>query len=201
MLFFFETERLTLRRFTEDDAGLLFELDSDPEVMRWLNGGKPTPMELIRGEILPRFMEADERGLGYWAAIERATSDFMGWFAMHPVEGRREGDAEVGYRLRRAAWGKGLATEGVRALLAKGFEELGLQRIYATTYEENVRSRRVMEKAGMRLARTFHWTPEEPGPPATFVVTREVWDGEDVEYAITREEWVGTAGSGFHEVA
>lgn len=188
---FLETERLLLRRLKEADADLLFDLESDPEVMRWLNGGVPTPMDVIERVTLPEFIGCYERygGLGYWAAIEREGGAFLGWFAMHPVEGRPHDEAEVGFRLRRTAWGRGLATEGLRALMAMGFTEYGLRRMYGTTYEENVGSRRVMVKAGMQLVRRFRWDADEPGPAATFVVTKEAWPGDDVEYAITRDEW------------
>ncbi|MEX0781033.1 MAG: GNAT family N-acetyltransferase [Dehalococcoidia bacterium] len=185
---FLETERMVLRRLTGADAELLCELDSDPEVMRWLSGGAPTPLELIRDEILPRFMSYYDQagGLGYWAANEKESREFLGWFALHPVDDRPGDEAEVGYRLRRAAWGKGYATEGVRALLRKGFEEHGLLRVFGTTYEENVASRRVMEKAGMRLVRTFRLSPEDATGGGTYVSTGEAWDGDDVEYAIER---------------
>ncbi|MGH2390760.1 MAG: GNAT family N-acetyltransferase [Chloroflexota bacterium] len=56
-----ETERLLLRRFTEDDVDNLFDLDSDPEVMRFLSGGKPTPRDVIQNETLPRFLRSSTR--------------------------------------------------------------------------------------------------------------------------------------------
>jgi RimJ/RimL family protein N-acetyltransferase len=188
---FFETERLVLRRFTEADAELLFDLDSDPEVMRWLNGGAATPLEVIEREVLPAFMAWYERPgqFGFWAAVGKDSGELLGWFAMHPVEGRPGDEAEVGYRLRRAAWGKGLATEGVRALLRKGFEDLGLRRVFGTTYEENVGSRKVMEKAGMRLVRRFRMSPGDLKASGTFAWSGDAWDGDDLEYAIDREAW------------
>jgi RimJ/RimL family protein N-acetyltransferase len=193
---FLETERMVLRRFTGEDAGLLFELDGDPEVMRWLSGGSPTPIEVIHEEILPRFVGAYGRydGLGYWVAIERGGGEFLGWFALHQVDDRSQDEAEVGYRLRRACWAQGYATEGVLALLRKGFEDHGLRLVFGTTYEHNAGSRRVMEKAGMRLVRRFRLDPSQSS--GTFQSTGEAWDGDDVEYAITREEWVGSAGRG-----
>ena len=86
---FLETERLLLRRFTESDADLLFELDSDPEVVRYANpGGKTTPYEEIRHRILPRFLSYYERyeGLGFWAAMEKSSGGFVGWFVLRPAE-------------------------------------------------------------------------------------------------------------------
>jgi RimJ/RimL family protein N-acetyltransferase len=108
---------LLLRRFTEADADNLFDLDSDPEVMRFLTGGKPTPCEVIRNETLPRFLHYYERfeGFGFWAAIEKATGEFLGWFEFRPQEDGGPGEVELGYRLKKSAWGKGYATEGSRA--------------------------------------------------------------------------------------
>src|SRR5215204_3609097 len=103
-----ETERLILRRFTPDDAELLVELDSDPEVMRYLSGGPATPRGLIEREILPSFLRSyDQPGYGSWAAIEKASGDFLGWISFRPRDGSEDGEATLGYRLRRAAWGRG----------------------------------------------------------------------------------------------
>src|SRR5262245_12659326 len=148
---FLETERLLLRRFTEADVDNLVALDSDPEVMRFLTGGEPTPREVVEFEILPRFLRsyAEYDGMGYWAAIEKDTGAFLGWFALHPEEGGSPDNVALGYRLRKVAWGKGYATEGARALIHKGFTELGVRRVFATTYQDNLASRRVMEKAGL----------------------------------------------------
>jgi RimJ/RimL family protein N-acetyltransferase len=192
MQVYLETERLVLRRFTAADADLLFDLDSDPEVMRFLNGGTPTPRNVIETEILPRFLADYERfpGYGFWAAIEKATGEFLGWFSLRPPEGGRPGEVDLGYRLRRAAWGRGYATEGSRALIRKGFTELGARRVVATTFEANVASRRVMEKAGMRRVRTFRITIAEILASETYRATSaELFDGDDVEYALERSEW------------
>ncbi len=191
MHIFLETERLILRRFTPDDADLLVELDSDPEVMRYLSGGKATPRDEIENEILPAFLsyypESDR--YGFWAALERATGDFLGWFHYRPPWGGplSSDTAELGYRLRRAAWGKGFATEGSRALIAKGFNELGVGKVTAIAYEDNIGSRRVLEKSGLRLFRKFRFTPEELA--AEGVDPDVVWDGFDLEYRLDRWDW------------
>lgn len=192
MRVYLETERLILRRFTEGDVEQLVELDSDPEVMRYLSGGKATPREVIAGEILPAWLGYYERGdrYGFWAAIERASGVFLGWFHFRPLRGAPDDEPELGYRLRRVAWGKGYGTEGARALIDRGFAELGVRRVVAGTYEHNIGSRRVMEKAGMTLVRRFRPTPEDL---ASYGVSQaeadEIWDGDDVEYAIERADW------------
>jgi RimJ/RimL family protein N-acetyltransferase len=179
---FLETERLVLRRFTEDDVENLVELDSDPDVMRFINGGRPTPREEIESEVLPAFLGYYERfaGYGFWAAVEKSTTQFVGWFHFRPVEAARPDDVELGYRLRKSAWGKGYATEGSRALIDKGFAETGVERVFATTMVVNVASRRVMEKAGLRFVRKFH----QPWPDHI-----EGEEQGDVEYALLRSEW------------
>src|SRR3712207_1452713 len=108
-----ETKRLMLRRFTEADVDNLFDLDSDPEVMRFLTGGKSTPRDVIRNETLPKLLHYYEcfEGFGFWAAIERSTEQFVGWFEFRPPEGSGIDEVELGYRLRRSAWGKGYATD------------------------------------------------------------------------------------------
>jgi RimJ/RimL family protein N-acetyltransferase len=185
---YLETDRLVLRRFTGDDVDNIVELDSDPVVMRYITGGRATPREEVRDEVLPFWLAYYERGeeLGFWAAVEKATGEFVGWFHFRPRPGGPPagGDAdsgvELGYRLRRDAWGKGYATEGSVALIRKGFTELGVDRIYAETLAVNAGSRRVMEKAGLRYIRTFHqdWPEKIPGD-----------EHGDVEYALTRAEW------------
>jgi RimJ/RimL family protein N-acetyltransferase len=186
-----ETERLILRRFTEADVDHLFDLNNDPEVMRFINGGTPTPREVIQKDILPGFLQYDERypGYGFWAAIEKASGEFVGWFSFRAEEGAPD-EISLGYRLHKAAWGKGYATEGARALIRKGFTELGVRRVIATTYEDNLASRRVMEKVGMRLVRRFRLSPEDLMNADSFHTTSvEIWDGDDVEYALEKADW------------
>ncbi|MGO8958411.1 MAG: GNAT family N-acetyltransferase [Streptosporangiaceae bacterium] len=179
---FLETVRLVLRRLTMADADNLVELDSDADVMHFVTGGRPTSRDEILHDVLPALLGYYDRyqGYGFWAAIEQATGEFLGWFHFRPEEGSPPGEAELGYRLRTSAWGKGYGTEGSRALIRKGFTELGTQRVLATTMAVHIASRRVMEKAGLSLARAFH----QPWPYAI-----EGDEHGDVEYALTRADW------------
>src|SRR5437764_491557 len=191
MEIFLETERLLLRRFTEDDVDNLVELDSDPDVMRFINGGRSTPREEIGSDVLPAFLAYYERfsGYGFWAAVEKSSGRFVGWFHFRPAAAAAPGEIELGYRLRRSAWGKGYATEGSRALIDKGFAELGVRRVVASTMVVNVASRRVMEKAGLRFVRTFH----QPWP--------DHLEGEeegDVEYACSDHNGVSRSRTNAH---
>ncbi|MFZ1401074.1 MAG: GNAT family N-acetyltransferase [Candidatus Promineifilaceae bacterium] len=190
MALLLETERLRLRRFTAVDTDHLFALDNDPEVMRYLNGGEPTPRQVVAQQILPGFMQIDPARpqFGFWAAELKTSGEFVGWFSIRPLP-ENPHHAALGYRLVRAAWGQGLATEGVQALIRKGFAELKLDRVVATTYEHNVASRRVMEKAGMKLVRRFRLTVEELHSDTYHTEATEVWDGDDVAYALEKFAW------------
>ena len=176
------TGRLTLVPLAEEHLSHEVELDADPEVMRYINGGDPTSRAEVVDEVLPAFLRYYKRypGYGFWAAIEKSTGEFLGWFHFRPKEDGYEDEPELGYRLRRSAWGKGYATEGSRALIDKGFAEFGVERVYAETMSVNTASRRVMEKSGLRFARTFHaeWPVRIPGD-----------EHGDVEYALDRDEW------------
>lgn len=141
------TERLAMTRLTAAHLDDLVRLDSDPEVMRYINGGVPTPREQYERELLPRITAWDERPYGFLAAYEQEA--FVGWFHLRPSVF----DAsmlELGYRLRREAWGRGLATEGGRALVRYAFGELDERAVDACADPRNTASINVMIKCGMR---------------------------------------------------
>jgi RimJ/RimL family protein N-acetyltransferase len=171
----FETARLSLSLAREADRENLIALERDTEVMRFLNGGRPAREDGAddgAGFLAPRGGESD-----IWAAVETRSGAFVGWFSLRRV---REGVGELGYRLRRDAWGWGLATEGATALVARGFADKDLARIVATTMAIHTASRRVLEKTGLTHMRTVHSDWRDPLPGSEL--------GE-VEYEITRDEW------------
>jgi RimJ/RimL family protein N-acetyltransferase len=176
------TARVALRRFTPADVDLLVALDNDPAVMRYINGGLPVPREEIVDGTLPAFLGYHARGdvYGFWAAIEWTTGRFLGWFHFRPGDGDGPLEPELGYRLHAHAWGRGIATEVSQALIDDGFANHDVARVRAETMVVNVASRRVMEKCGMRLVRTFR---------ADWPVRIDGDEHGDVEYAITRQEW------------
>jgi RimJ/RimL family protein N-acetyltransferase len=178
---FLETDRLVLRRFTRDDLELIVDLDSDPRVKRYIDNGAEVDRDEL-AKMLEWWIGYYDRfaGYGFWAAIDKTTGRFLGWFHLRPGEGAGELEPELGYRLLQHAWGQGYATEGSKALIDKAFAELGAERVNASTMVVNVASRRVMEKAGLRYVRTFDagWPVKIPGD-----------EHGDVEYAIDRDEW------------
>jgi RimJ/RimL family protein N-acetyltransferase len=163
MPIFQETHRLLLRQFTEDDAALLFDLDSDPEVMRFIGPPWQTNIDGYRQIIRDRFLAQYERGDGFGCLgiFDKVSGEFFGWVFLRPAlehrmaaeAGFREGELELGYRLRRAAWGKGIATEASRAVLDQAFTAPGPLHFVALALVGNVASTRVMEKLGMKKVR------------------------------------------------
>ncbi|GIF00433.1 GNAT family acetyltransferase [Paractinoplanes rishiriensis] len=181
---YLDTERLTLRRFTSDDADLLIELDSDPAVMRYLSGGEPTAPEDVHQRILPNILAGYERwggDFGLFAAQDKDRGAFVGWFLLRPERGGPLDEVELGYRLRQAEWGKGYATEGSRAVLSKAFTELGVRLVWAETMSMNDRSQKVMKKLGMTMAGTLDT------PPDMLMVEGSEHGG--VRYEITKKQW------------
>ena len=185
-----ETARLALREFEESDVDDLVELDGDPEVTRFINGGRPTARAEVARRLLPGYLAYHRRfpGYGHWAAMPRDGGEFLGWFQLRPADGGPPDEPELGYRLRRSAWGRGFATEGGRALIEHAFTELGACRVFAETMTVNIRSRRVLERCGLRPVRTFHqdWPEHIDGAELG-----------DVRYELDRARWVGETR--FHE--
>lgn len=150
--------------------------------MRHVTFGVPTTQERYEQVILPRWLAetAAVPHLGYFAAELRDDGEFVGMFHLRP-DRIDAGEQELGYRIRRAAWGRGLATEGGRALVAYGFERAGTAKISARTLAANAASRRVMEKCGLRYERDFEY-------PEDVLAGRTAAERAAVKYSITRPE-------------
>lgn len=166
---YLQTLRVVLRRMVESDAADIFELDCDPEVIRFLHHDPPTSVQEVRTGSLARFMGFYDRydDLGFWAAVDKPSGEFIGWFHLRPFNDRTD-VLNLGYRLKRSHWGRGLATEVSAALLKKAFDELGAKQIVAKALAANAASIRVMQKLGMRYVESF----TEAGQPAvTYAIT------------------------------
>jgi ribosomal-protein-alanine N-acetyltransferase len=146
------TPRLRLRQWRASDLETFAALSADPEVMEFM------PRCLTRDEseaVMRRYeTEIAERGYGFWATELRASGEFIGFVGLHRAsfEAHFTPCVEVGWRLGRASWGKGYATEAARECLRFGFEVLGLAEVVSFTVPLNRRSRAVMERLGMRRA-------------------------------------------------
>ena len=144
----FETPRLILRRFTTEDAPLIFQLNSDPEVLKYLHEpllkDEAHATEIIRNIILPQY----EKKLGRWAIHKKEDLAFIGWCGLkHLVE---NDETDLGYRLMKTAWGKGFATEAAAHTLAYGFSQLQLPEITGRAHTGNIASITVLQKIGMQ---------------------------------------------------
>jgi RimJ/RimL family protein N-acetyltransferase len=163
------TERLALRRFTEDDLDFLATFYSDPDVARHLGGvrDRARTEELLQARILRYYDE--HPGLGIWVTLERVSGRPLGFHLLNHIQG--ETIVQVGYGLIRTAWGHGYATEMASALLRYGFLERALPRISGMTTLANTASQRVLEKIGLqrRGERAFaHPAYAAEGPMAWF---------------------------------
>jgi len=143
-----ETERLLLRPFQLEDLEALAAINGDPQVMRYIGNGLPATREQT-AESLNFIIEHEKQyGFSMWAAWYKQTNSLIGLCGLIHLDGTAE--VEVGYRLALDHWGKGLASEGARASLRYGFQELGLDRIVAVVQPGNVASRHVIEKIGLK---------------------------------------------------
>jgi RimJ/RimL family protein N-acetyltransferase len=183
------TARLRLVPLAEEHLEAEVELDADPEVMRHLTGRASTRAEVEARHRERLAVAARVPGLGFWAGF--VGDEFVGWWILEPPErpdqGPVAGQAELGYRLLRRHWRRGLAGEGARELLRHGFADLGLRRVFAETMAVNTASRATMAALGMTLVRTFSLDLDDPLPGSEL--------GE-VEYAISRDEWLALQASG-----
>lgn len=147
------TPRMRLRPLAASDIDWLVELDADPEVTRYLAFREPNTRERYERELLPRMLAYTDQPYGFYAAVD-AHGEVLGWFHLRPSVADEQ-MLELGYRLRRAAWGSGLATEGSQALLRRAFFELDQREVDACTMPENAASIAVMRKCGMQYVGRF----------------------------------------------
>jgi RimJ/RimL family protein N-acetyltransferase len=148
-----KTDRLILRHFTLADADAMAKIFGDAEVMRY-GPGVQTPQwvdDWLRSWIERRYAEW---GFGFWAVVEPSSGAVIGYCGLTQFSNRcAAGEAELGYRLARAHWGQGYATEAARAVRDHAFATLALPRLIAMIDPRNTASLRVAEKLGMRYER------------------------------------------------
>lgn len=157
------TERLRLTLLSEADKELLFELDQDPDVMRYINGGKVTTWEDIEKIFVPRLnaYRNPQKGWGLWAAHTLDGNHYLGWVLVRPLHFFDETtetelhNLEIGWRFKQSAWGKGYGTEAAKAVCDAVSAPDEVTKICALAEKENVGSTRIMEKLGMRYLRTI----------------------------------------------
>ena len=154
------TERLRLAPYTDADLDLAVEMFTDPDVVEYVCDLMTEAQ--IRQE-MPNWIKRGGNGcIGIWCVADRVTEEKLGSALLLPVPIEEEdtnydhvmpgvmpeGDVEIGYALKRSAWGKGYATEACRRLVQFAFSETSLKKILATFYEENTESIHVLAKVG-----------------------------------------------------
>ncbi len=179
-----KSERLLLRPLARTDLDVEFEIGTDPEVMKYID--EPDTEDSVAQQ-MPNYVKRCAGGcIGVWCVIERWTKEKLGTAILLPLPIEEDdtnwdlvvGDElpdceiEIGYILKRSAWGKGYATEATKRLLKFAFEETPLEELVATIDPENTTSQRVLEKCGLvyeGIRRAY--AVECPG----FRITRQQW--------------------------
>lgn len=160
---YIETKRLLLRELFPSDDLKMFELDSNPEVHRYVGKKPVTDIEQVRAIINNIRQQYIDNGVGRWAVILKETNEFIGWAGLKlekDVNGH-EKFYDLGYRFIQEHWGKGYATEAAEAFLHYGFNRLELETINAWADSGNQGSRNVLEKLGFQYVNTFEHDGEE----------------------------------------
>lgn len=186
MKIFVETDRLILRELTEADAPGLYALDSDPEVHKYLGNHPVKTIEESQAIITHVRRQYEENGIGRWAVVDKATGDFIGWSGLKYETNLREGIQyyDLGYRLRRKYWGRGIATETAIESLKYGFLQMNLDEICAAAHIENIASNTVLTKVGFKFVETFEY------------------DGDtDNWYKLKRSDWMDISNRTFAGLA
>ncbi|MGI8470313.1 MAG: GNAT family N-acetyltransferase [Pyrinomonadaceae bacterium] len=143
----FETERLILRKIDGRDAAAIFAMRGDREMMRFIR----EPQNRAETDNWIKLVSSrwQSEKIGFCAVVEKSSNEFAGWCGLWRLT--ETGETEIGYAVAKKFWRRGYATEAARRILQYGFDELGLDKIVAVTRPENVASRRVMEKLGMKF--------------------------------------------------
>ncbi|WP_282168069.1 GNAT family N-acetyltransferase [Shewanella japonica] len=152
------TERLQISLMTLNDGDLLFELDQDPAVMQYINGGKVTSEQEIKDIYIPRLAKYinPERGWGLWkVSLKEHPSSFLGWILIRPMYfftlSPSYSDLEIGWRFKQSTWGRGIATESAKAVMEHLLAtQQNIKHFSAIADEENLASINIMKKLGMK---------------------------------------------------
>ena len=149
MKIIFQSPRLYFREFTENDVYLLFELNSNPNVIKYVHEPAPTlenVTNILFNSILPQYKLYI---YGRWAVHLKNDNEFVGWCGLKYI--KEDDEIDLGYRIKEEYWGKGYGYEAVKTTINYGFNNLKLKRIVATALPENIASWKIMEKCGMKL--------------------------------------------------
>jgi RimJ/RimL family protein N-acetyltransferase len=182
------TDRLLLRRWTDTDREPFAAMNADPTVTEHLHG----PMSRERSDDFVDRIEAhwEDHAWGLWAVEAPNRAPFIGYVGLWPADYVAPGMVEVGWRLAAEHWGHGYATEAAREALRFGFEEVQLDEVVSFTVPQNVRSRRVMERIGLRRDPSGDFEHPRVDPVAYPQLVAHVF------YRLRRDEWARAHGAG-----
>ena len=157
--------RLSFKKITAADSELLFQLDQDPEVMRYLTNGQPTSRTTINNVFIPRVEQYSnaEKGWGLWQVLTRDKHEFIGWIIVRPFNFfheqqefiRDDKTIELGWRFKQSAWGQGYATEAAATIMNELAKNRAHQYFCATALAENTGSINIMKKLGMHFVKNY----------------------------------------------
>lgn len=158
MVVFAETKRLILREIALTDIDGMFDLDSDYEVHKYL-GNNPVKDKQETVDVI-NFIRQQylDNGIGRWAIIDKQTNEFIGWTGLKYVTELTNNHInyyDLGYRLRKKYWGKGIATESAIASLGYAFDKLNANEIYAMADCKNDGSNNILKKVGLKFIEKF----------------------------------------------
>ena len=142
------------------DQALLLQLDQDPQVMRYINGGQPSTPEHMQQVLLPRLATytQPDQGWGMWGVFQSDSQTFCGWVLVRPMHffstSPDDSDLELGWRFKQALWGQGIATEAAQHIAEALHQQRGILRFSAIAVAENQGSIRVMQKLGMTFVKS-----------------------------------------------
>lgn len=157
-----ETPRFYLREFDPSDAQSFFDLNNDPEVVKYAGDGA-YPSLADAKKFLENYDQYEKYGMGRWAVILKATEEFTGWCGLKfQPELSPTGEVDLGYRFFRRYWGQKIASESAMACIDYGFRTLNLKRIIGRVMEGNIASAKVLEKCGMHFVKEIKFE-EHPG--------------------------------------
>ncbi len=177
-----ETTRLLLRMFTDDDLDDLSRIYADADVMRYLSG-HPLTREETAGWLRYFLAGWEDYGFGWWAVVLKESGELIGHCGLQFIHVTPE--VEVTYGLAREYWRKGLASEAARAGLWFAFTDLKLDRVYALADPGNIRSHRVMERAGMRYDKTAYYMDDMyEGDLLYYVMSRHEYRADESPYCL-----------------
>ena len=192
-----QTRRLSLQPLAPEHKDALYELDSNPDVMKYIFTGNPLTAEestMVFDHL--RSIPQSSDGLGCWVGYDG--DEFVGWWVLAPQqEGQEEASSErrnsdtstssssrveIGMRVAPKYWGQGYAKEGLRALIKYSLEDYGADEVYGETMDVNTGSRVTMAKCGLKHVRTWHNKYED------FTPAPGIEHGE-VEYRLSKTDF------------